>query len=102
MTAGCTLGLKTSPATFAILVDRPVLMPASPTLHSMAPQIPADPTQKTIILIAEQFYAALKLYKVEAVLVLVPGEPHGIGRTPSHHVQKITYITNWFDMHRKK
>ena len=51
---------------------------------------------------AEQFYAALKLYKVETVLVLVPGEHHGIARTPSHHVQKITYITNWFDMHRKK
>ncbi|HWX42943.1 MAG TPA: S9 family peptidase [Blastocatellia bacterium] len=51
---------------------------------------------------AEQFYAALKLYKVETVLVLVPGEPHGIARTPSHHVQKITYITNWFDVHRKK
>jgi len=51
---------------------------------------------------AEQFYAALKLNKVETVLVLVPGEPHGITRTPSHHVQKLTYITNWFDMHRVK
>jgi dipeptidyl aminopeptidase/acylaminoacyl peptidase len=51
---------------------------------------------------AEQFYAALKLNKVETVLVLVPGEPHGISRTPSHHVQKLTYITNWFDMHRAK
>ena len=50
---------------------------------------------------AEQFYAALKLNKVETALVLVPGEPHGIARTPSHHVQKLTYITNWFDIHRK-
>jgi dipeptidyl aminopeptidase/acylaminoacyl peptidase len=50
---------------------------------------------------AEQFYAALKLNKVETVLVLVPGEPHGIARSPSHHVQKLTYITNWFEMHRK-
>jgi acylaminoacyl-peptidase len=50
---------------------------------------------------AEQFYAALKLNKVETMLVLVPGEPHGIARTPSHHVQKVTYIVNWFDMHRK-
>ena len=49
---------------------------------------------------AEQFYAALKLYKVETVLVLVPGEPHGISRAPSHHVQKVTYIINWFAMHK--
>jgi dipeptidyl aminopeptidase/acylaminoacyl peptidase len=49
---------------------------------------------------AEQFYAALKLNKVETVLVLVPGEPHGISRAPSHHVQKVTYIVNWFDAHR--
>jgi dipeptidyl aminopeptidase/acylaminoacyl peptidase len=51
---------------------------------------------------AEQFYAALKLNKVEAALVLVPGEPHGISRSPSHHVQKLTYIMNWFEMHRAK
>ena len=51
---------------------------------------------------AEQFYAALKLNKVETALILVPGEPHGIARIPSHHVQKLTYITNWFDMHRAK
>jgi len=51
---------------------------------------------------AEQFYGALKLNKVEAALVLVPGEPHGISRAPSHHVQKVTYIVNWFDMHRAK
>ena len=51
---------------------------------------------------AEQFYAALKLNKVETALVLVPGEPHGIAKSPSHHVQKLTYIMNWFEMHRKK
>jgi dipeptidyl aminopeptidase/acylaminoacyl peptidase len=51
---------------------------------------------------AEQFYAALKLNKVETALVLVPGEPHGIARSPSHHMQKLTYIMNWFEMHRKK
>ncbi len=40
--------------------------------------------------------------EVETALVLVPGEPHGISRVPSHHVQKLTYITNWFDMHCAK
>jgi len=39
---------------------------------------------------------------VEAVLVRVPGEPHGIMRRPSHHLAKILYIANWFDEHRKR
>jgi dipeptidyl aminopeptidase/acylaminoacyl peptidase len=51
---------------------------------------------------SEQYYTALKLLKVETVLVRVPGEPHGIARRPSHHAAKISYIVNWFDQHRKK
>jgi dipeptidyl aminopeptidase/acylaminoacyl peptidase len=51
---------------------------------------------------SEQYYTALKLLKVETVLVRVPGEPHGISRRPSHHAAKISYIVNWFDQHRKK
>ncbi|HKV42453.1 MAG TPA: S9 family peptidase [Blastocatellia bacterium] len=50
---------------------------------------------------AEQFYAALKLNHVETMLILVPGEPHGISRIPSHHMAKVQYILNWFDQHRK-
>jgi acylaminoacyl-peptidase len=50
---------------------------------------------------SEQYYAALKLLGVEAVLVRVPGEPHGIRRRPSHHVAKILHIAGWFDRHRK-
>jgi dipeptidyl aminopeptidase/acylaminoacyl peptidase len=50
---------------------------------------------------AEQFYAALKLNKVETVLVLVPGESHGIQDFPSHFMQKLSYIVNWFETHRK-
>ena len=51
---------------------------------------------------SEQYYAALKLLGVEAVLVRVPGEPHGIRRRPSHHVAKILEIGAWYDRHRKK
>lgn len=51
---------------------------------------------------SEQYYEALKLLKVDAVLVRVPGEPHGIRRRPSHHLTKILYILNWFEQHRKK
>ena len=48
---------------------------------------------------SEQYYQALKLLGVESVLVRVPGEAHGIRRSPSHHMQKIAYIQGWFDTH---
>jgi acylaminoacyl-peptidase len=51
---------------------------------------------------SEQYYAALKLLGVEAVLVRVPGEPHGIRRRPSHHVAKILEIAAWYDGHRSR
>jgi dipeptidyl aminopeptidase/acylaminoacyl peptidase len=57
---------------------------------------------RTPISEAEQFYEALKLLNVEAVLVRVPEEPHGIGRRPSHHIAKMLYIAGWFDQHRSK
>jgi acylaminoacyl-peptidase len=57
---------------------------------------------RTPISESEQYYTALKLLKVESVLVRVPGEPHGITRRPSHHAAKISYIINWFDQHRAK
>ena len=57
---------------------------------------------RTPISESEQYYTALKLLKVETVLVRVPGEPHGIQRRPSHHAAKISYIINWFDQHRAR
>ncbi len=57
---------------------------------------------RTPISEAEQFYAALKLLKVESALVRFPGEPHGLSRRPSHQVAKVVYTLNWFDEHRKK
>jgi len=57
---------------------------------------------RTPISEAEQFYAALKLLNVEAVLVRVPEEPHGIGRRPSHHIAKMLYVAGWFDQHKSK
>ncbi|HVR28775.1 MAG TPA: S9 family peptidase [Thermoanaerobaculia bacterium] len=49
---------------------------------------------------SEQYYKALKLLGVEAVLVRVPDEPHGISLHPSHHMAKVLYILGWFDQHR--
>jgi acylaminoacyl-peptidase len=57
---------------------------------------------RTPISEAEQYYQALKLLGVEAVLVRVPGEPHGIRRRPSHHIAKMLNIVGWFDQHRKE
>lgn len=57
---------------------------------------------RTPISEAEQFYAALKLRKVEAVLARFPGEPHGIARVPSHEMAKMLYVVEWFERHRKK
>jgi len=57
---------------------------------------------RTPISEAEQYYAALKLLKVESALVRFPGEPHGLSRRPSHQVAKVVYTLNWFEAHRKK
>jgi dipeptidyl aminopeptidase/acylaminoacyl peptidase len=57
---------------------------------------------RTPISEAEQYYEALKLRKIETVLVRFPGEPHGLSSKPSHQVAKIVYVTDWFDQHKKK
>ena len=46
---------------------------------------------------SEQYYKALKMVGVEAVLVRVPGEAHGIWGRPSHGISKITTVKGWFD-----
>ena len=51
---------------------------------------------------SDQYFQALKLKGVEAVLVKVPGEPHGIRVRPSHFMQKIMYIVGWFDRYRER
>ncbi|MGC1619687.1 MAG: S9 family peptidase [Candidatus Acidiferrum sp.] len=57
---------------------------------------------RTPISEAEQFYASLKLLNVEAVLIRVPEEPHGISRRPSHHIAKMLYVAGWFQEHKAK
>jgi dipeptidyl aminopeptidase/acylaminoacyl peptidase len=59
-----------------------------------------DEDFRTPISEAEQYYAALKLLKVESVLVRFPGEPHGLTRRPSHSIARTVYTLNWFDSHR--
>ncbi|MFC4700214.1 S9 family peptidase [Glaciecola siphonariae] len=48
----------------------------------------------------EQYYQALKLRKVDTVLVKVPGASHGIASRPSRLVGKIENIIAWFNKYR--
>jgi acylaminoacyl-peptidase len=57
---------------------------------------------RTPISEAEQFYAALKLRKIDTALVRFPGEPHGLSRRPSHQMAKVLYVAGWFELHKKK
>ncbi len=50
---------------------------------------------------SEQYYTALKLRKIESVLVRVPNERHGIRQRPSHHMAKLLNIAGWFDRYRQ-
>jgi dipeptidyl aminopeptidase/acylaminoacyl peptidase len=47
----------------------------------------------------EQFYAALKLRKVETAMVRIPGASHGIASRPSRLISKVSYILAWFEKH---
>ena len=49
---------------------------------------------------SEQFYAGLKLNKVESMLVRLPGVSHGIAAKPSNLIAKVNAITAWFDKYR--
>jgi acylaminoacyl-peptidase len=55
---------------------------------------------RTPISEAEQYYQALKLLSVEAVMVRVPEEPHGLSARPSHQMTKVGYILGWFERHK--
>ncbi len=49
---------------------------------------------------AKQLYHALKLRKIETVLVELPGASHGIARRPSQLISKVAHTIAWFDKYR--
>lgn len=57
---------------------------------------------RTPISEAEQFYQALKLRKVDAMLVRVPGASHNIVKRPSRLMMKTQYILKWFSKYRSE
>ena len=50
---------------------------------------------------SEQFYQALKLRKVDAALVRMPGASHGIAKRPSQLIAKVAHILKWFETYRQ-
>ncbi|TYP70930.1 alpha/beta hydrolase family protein [Aquimarina intermedia] len=51
---------------------------------------------------AKQLYHALKLRKIETVLVEIPGASHGIAKRPSQLITKVAHTLAWFDKYQKK
>ncbi|MFS4455117.1 S9 family peptidase [Maribacter sp. 2304DJ31-5] len=51
---------------------------------------------------AKQLYHALKLRKVETVLVEIPGASHGIASRPSNLITKIAHTLAWMEKYRDK
>ncbi len=57
---------------------------------------------RTPIAESEELYFALKARKVDAVLVGIPDEPHGIrGAHPSHRIAKVQHILGWIEKYTK-
>jgi acylaminoacyl-peptidase len=52
---------------------------------------------RTPISEAEQFYQALRLRKVDALLVRIPGASHSIAARPSQLIAKTMHILAWFE-----
>ena len=50
----------------------------------------------------EQYYSALKLQGIDAVMVRIAGSGHGIAGKPSNLFRKVGYITSWFDTYKTK
>ncbi|MEO0469729.1 MAG: S9 family peptidase [Bacteroidota bacterium] len=51
---------------------------------------------------AKQLYGALKIRKIETVLVEIPGSFHFISNRPSQLITKVDHIVAWFNRYRKK
>lgn len=82
--------LKRSPLSYVGNVTTPTML------------LTGEEDYRTPIAESEQFYAALKLQKVESALVRIPGASHGIADKPSNLVAKIAAVLAWFEKYKLK
>lgn len=80
--------LKRSPLTYVGNVKTPTML------------LTGEEDFRTPIAESEQFYAALKLQKVESAMVRIPGSGHGIANRPSNLVAKVASILAWFEKYK--
>ncbi len=80
--------MKRSPLTYVGNVTTPTML------------LTGEVDYRTPISESEQFYQALKLLKVDAALVRIPGASHGIAARPSNLIAKVAHILKWFAKYR--
>ncbi len=80
--------LKRSPLTYVGNVTTPTML------------LVGEEDYRTPIAESEQFYAALKIQKVETALVRIPGASHGIADKPSNLIAKMASVLAWFEKYR--
>lgn len=80
--------LKRSPLSYVGHVTTPTML------------LTGEEDYRTPIAESEQFYAALKLQKVDSAMVRIPGASHGIANRPSNLVAKVASILAWFEKYR--
>ena len=51
---------------------------------------------------AKQLYHALKLRKIETVLVEIPGASHGIAKKPSNLISKVAHVLAWLNKYNQQ
>ena len=62
--------------------------------------ITGEADRRTPMSETEQYYQALKLRKIDTIMVRVPDSPHGIAGRPSRMIAKIENILAWFDKYK--
>ncbi|WP_154223580.1 S9 family peptidase [Marinicella rhabdoformis] len=80
--------LKRSPLSYVGNVTTPTML------------LTGEEDHRTPMAETEQYYAALKLQKVESAMVRIPGAGHGIANRPSNLVAKVSSILAWFEKYR--
>ena len=79
---------RRSPLTYADKVNTPTML------------MTGEQDWRTPITEAEQFYHALKINKVDTMLIRVPQSSHAIAARPSRIWMKLNYLTAWFERYK--